>query len=140
MEDIVVRTAFLDSVVGELEDALERHGAMATISSGDRTVTIEPQAPKPADTHDPVLRRALDRKAQADAALKNVEGGRVGPGMMFCCEAGKKAAITAAKKHVKQWNDFLATRALLTTHQTEMFSDPFEEDDDIEDEEDDEDF
>lgn len=123
------------TAVENLQRTLNHHGASMTIRSASGEATIHPGTPDPdpAKGADPVLERALQRKAEADAALKNVTAGRVGPGMLFCCEAGKKAAVTAAKKHVKQWNDFLATRALLTGYQVEMFDDEFEDEEDEDD-------
>lgn len=97
-----------------------------------RVTETETKEPGPVD---PVLRKALERKSLADEQLKRVEAGKVGQHEMFCCSAAKKSDVNTAKKHVKHWNDFLATRATLTASQSEM---DFDDDEDDEEEDDDE--
>lgn len=122
------------AAVENLQDTMDRYGASMTIRSTHGEATIHPRTPAADNTPDPMLQRALKYMAEAEESLKNVKRGRVGPGMMFCCEAAQKQAINAAKKNLKQWSDFLATRALLTSYQAEMF------DEDLEDNEDEDDF
>lgn len=117
------------AAVENFQDTMNRYGATATIRSSYGEATISPETPTPSNALDPMLTRALKCMAEAEESLKNVKKGRVGPGMMFCCAAAQKQAISAAKKNLKQWSDFLATRALLTSHQTELFDDDLENED-----------
>lgn len=120
--------------IEHMQNLANNYGASVAFRSGEREVIVEPEVPAPASAPDPVFERALKYMAEAEKALKNVNAGKVGPGKMFCCQAAQKQAISAAKKNLKQWSDFLATRALLTSYQAEMFDDDIEGDEDEEDE------
>ncbi len=125
------------AAVENFQDIANRTGAPITFSSASGETTIYPEVDEPkasTSAPDPMFDRALKYMADAEKALKNVNAGKVGPGKMFCCQAAQKQAISAAKKNLKQWSDFLATRALLTSYQAEMFDDDIEGDEDEVDE------
>lgn len=102
-----------------------------------REIITETTEPDPLESgFDPILRRALERKDDAEAALKNAEAGKVkGPdGIgMYCCSYAKKASVNAAKNYLKKINDWLAFRASMSGQQMAMDLDDEDEPDEDED-------
>lgn len=104
---------------------------VTTIVRETVTETVTPEKPIESATM-----RALERKSKAEEAYKTAEAGRVKPApeAVFCCTYHKKAAVNAARKELKRWDDWLAMRATLQDEQLGMFSDEDEDDDEDDDE------